>query len=96
MTAADRLALFQQALRGVEELERVYPGYPPFVSLHNQLLFLIGAVTGQIVDVAPLSQVNIGLIAMREIEPRSDATADLLYSVSAEVEAMKKEFGQTA
>jgi len=41
-----------------------------------------------------LARINLGYITMREVEPRDDATADLLYLVSAEVKKMIVEAAQ--
>lgn len=91
MTNAERLALFQKALVAVERLESEYPSYPPFVSIHNQLLYLVRLVSGQAGGGAELAKINLGYIAMREVEPRDEAAATLLYSVAAEVDLMKKQ-----
>jgi hypothetical protein len=91
MTNAERLALFQKALVAVERLEAEYPSYPPFISIHNQLLYLIQVVSSPMGKPAELSQINLGYIAMREVESRDESTANLLYSVAAEVDQMKKQ-----
>lgn len=91
MTNAERLLLFQKAVQAIETLEAAYPSYPPFISIHNQLLYLIAVVSGQAVDVTGLAQINLGYITMREVESRDEGVATVLYSVSAEVDRMKKE-----
>jgi hypothetical protein len=90
MTTEERVSLFQRAILSIEKLERKYPSYPPFESIHNQLLFLLGQASGQSVNRDGLAQINLGYITMREVEARDNAAADLFYLVSAEA---KKMFG---
>ena len=94
MTTEERVRLFQQAILAIEKLERAYPGYPPFQSIHNQLLFLLDQLSGHGVNREGLARINLGYITMREVEPRDDATADLLCLVSAEVKKMIVEAAQ--
>jgi hypothetical protein len=91
MTNEERIRLFQQAILAIEKLEREYPSYPPFVSIHNQLLFLLDQASGQARDREGLARINVGYITMREVEARDDASADLFYLVSAEVKEMIRE-----
>lgn len=88
MTNEERVRLFQQALLAIEKLECEYPSYPPFESIRNQLLFLLDQASGKAQDCEGLSQINIGYITVREVEPMDDAAADLFYLVSAEVKEM--------
>jgi hypothetical protein len=88
MTMEERILIFQQALQAMERLESNYPGFPPFLSIQNQLAFLLGQVTGQPKDRDKLESINLGYISMREVEQRDDAAADLLYLASAEAKKM--------
>jgi hypothetical protein len=85
-----RIDLFQQALLAAVKLERDQPGYPPFISIHNQLLYLLDLETGRSADRTKLDQINIGYITMREVETKNEAIAELFYKVSAEVKRMQR------
>ena len=91
MTQNERLQLFQRSLEGVYRLEVRNPGYPPLESIHNQLLYLIALESGQAVNPENLKKINIGVLTAREVERRSDETANLLYLVATEVDAMMVE-----
>lgn len=91
MTNPDRIRLFQQAVLAIEKLEREYPSYPPFESIHNQLLFLLDQASGQARDRDGLTRINLGEITVREVEPMDDAAADLFYLVASEANKMLKE-----
>jgi hypothetical protein len=88
MTNEERISLFQRAILAIEKLEREYPSYPPFMSIHNQLLFLLDQASGSPFNREGLAKINLGYITMREVEARDDAAADLFYLVSAEVKKM--------
>lgn len=92
MTKPERFALLQRAVAAMTTLETKYPGYPPFVSIRNQLLYLMELTSGRNTDYTALDAINLGLIAMREVEPRDEATAELLYSVSSEINEIKHEW----
>jgi hypothetical protein len=83
----DQVKLFKQALEGIEKLEIKYPGYPPFVSIHNQLQYLIDMVNDKN-DGSQISKINMGLLIAREVETRDEALAEVLYSVNSELKQM--------
>ncbi len=91
MTNADRISLFQQAVLAIEKLEREYPSYPPFESIHNQLHFLLDQASGRARDRDGLTRINLGEITVREVEPMDDAAADLFYLVASEANRMLNE-----
>jgi hypothetical protein len=91
MTNPERMTLFQSALVAIHNLEKAEPGYPPFVSIHNQILYLMALVSGQSVDRKNLAKINLGYIAMREVETQNEDVANLLYRVSAEVDQIRRE-----
>jgi len=82
------------ALEKIGELEKKEPNYPPFVSVRNQILFLISYLSGH-EDGKKLAGINLGYIAMREIEPQDEDVANIIYSVSAEVEKMTAEYAKS-
>lgn len=89
MTNQERAALFQQGIAAICRLEQIYPDYPPFVSIHNQLQFLAEQCGLPVLDRDRLAQINLGYITMREVETRDESIADLLYRCSAEAKAMQ-------
>jgi hypothetical protein len=91
MTNEDRVRLFQLAVLAIEKLEREYPSYPPFESIHNQLLFLLNQASGQPADRDGLIRINLGVITVREVEPVDDSAAGLFYLVSAAAKEMLRE-----
>jgi hypothetical protein len=48
-------------------------------------------VSGQPVDHQNLAKINLGYIAMREVETQNEDAANLFYRVSAEVDQLRKE-----
>ncbi len=93
MNNAERIQLFQHATSEVTHLLQENPGFPPFVSIYNQLQFLIQLASGAPVDPAGLMHINIGQLTVREVEQRDDHTANVLYSVSGEVDKIKAVYG---
>jgi hypothetical protein len=91
MTNPERMTLFQSALIAIHNMQKAEPGYPPFVSIHNQILYLMALVSGQPVDHQNLAKINLGYIAMREVETQNEDAANLFYRVSAEVDQLRKE-----
>ena len=91
MTKEERVNLFQTGILAIEKLERDYPSYPPFESIHNQLLFLLEQASGSPIDREGLGRINLGYITMREVESRDNDAADLFYLISAEVKKMIRE-----
>jgi hypothetical protein len=91
MTAEERIRLFQRTVLAIEKLERENPSYPPFKSIHNQLLFLLDQVSGRARDRDGLTRINLGMITVREVEPMDEAAAVLFHLVSAEAKRMLNE-----
>lgn len=57
-------------------------------SIKFQLKYLIDLEKGREKDRSNLSEINLGLIAVREIEGKDDDLADILYEVNSIVKAM--------
>jgi hypothetical protein len=70
MNNQERLVLFRNALKGISELEISYPDYPPFVSIRNQLQYLIDIINDPKKSSEALFKIDLGLITAREVEPR--------------------------
>lgn len=83
-----RLALFEEALRETEVLQRRYPAVQTLQSIAEQLRYLISLINGSSVDRSRLREVVLGIQAAREVEPLSQALANLLYKVDEEVGKM--------
>jgi hypothetical protein len=84
----NRLALFQEALEGCRRFAKTYP--TPWVthSMIAQIEYLIGLETGQSSDRSRLKGINIGILAIKEVEDSDRQLADLLCAVSAEARRM--------
>lgn len=89
MTNQERAALFEQGVTAISRLQQIYPDYPPFESIHNQLVFLLEQCSAAVPNRDALAQINLGYITMREVETRDNTIADLLYRCSAEAKAMQ-------
>jgi hypothetical protein len=85
MTNNERVSLFISAIAAVDKLEKQYPNHPPFLSIHNQLQFLLDQMRGNSIDRARTTTINIGQLTVHEVEPVNDTAANLFYLVSAEV-----------
>jgi hypothetical protein len=86
-----RRELFETSLARVSALLQ-FTGDPALRSAELQLEYLIDLDKENRTDHQRLHDVNIGLLAVREIEVLDDALADLLYLVAEQVELMKNEF----
>jgi hypothetical protein len=91
MTNEERRQLFLRALEAIAQLEKTYPGHPPFLSIHAQLDFLLGQATGAARDREGLARINLGQLAVHEVEGLDEAAADLFHQVSGEACAMLRE-----
>ncbi len=87
----NRIGLFQTAKAAMADLHVRFPEANAIVSISNQLDYLIGLEEGTEADRGRLSEIIIGVLAAREIEPRSEKAADLLYQVVDETDRMKTE-----
>jgi predicted nucleotidyltransferase len=86
-----RLELFRTALERTEELERRYPDDRAVEQCAIQFRYLIALELGERNDRRNLENVNIGVLAVREIEPLDPSLADMIYKAVEEVELMKNE-----
>jgi hypothetical protein len=83
-----RLTLFHNALDGCKRLQVIYPASRPIQSIIAQLDYLIALETGQCSDRTRLKDINIGVLAAREVEDMDMQVAELLHTVSAEARRM--------
>ena len=79
------------ARAAVEALNTRFHGISQIEAIQMQLNYLTDYVHG-VNGGERLSEVNIGLLALREVEPREPQTARLLYAVAEEV---RREVGKT-
>jgi 1,2-phenylacetyl-CoA epoxidase PaaB subunit len=80
----DRLALLGGALERARNLYSRNPDSLPILWVVQQLEYLMGVATGQTSDRSRLKDINLGLIAAREIEDRDMELADMLHRIDAE------------
>lgn len=85
----NRLNLFKAATESVERLSLTYPNSVALRSVMEQLRYLIEVETGISKDTSKLGQINIGVLAAKEVEDMDAGVAEELYVVSAEVKKMK-------
>lgn len=83
----NRLILFQDALEAAQSLYKSNPSFFPLASVINQLYYLIDLEKGN-AGSDQLKNIDIGLVAAREIESFDEKLADILHEVSSEVRMM--------
>ncbi len=76
--------LLDRASQAVAELIEQFPGIAQRESIRTQLWYLNDYVEGRNGG-DRLSDVNIGLLAVREVEPRAVRVAELLYEIAESV-----------
>src|SRR5579884_1614285 len=83
-----RLELFQQALADVELLAITQPTGRPSKSAIIQMRYLVELESGQRTDFERLADINIGLLAIRELQPADPTVEERLCEVDAEAKTM--------
>src|SRR5438067_1776840 len=83
-------ALLSRASQAVDELVDRFPGIAQLESIRMQLRYIEDYVAGRNAG-ERLSEVNIGLLTVREVEPRDSRIADLLYEVAESVRQARGE-----
>jgi hypothetical protein len=78
------LELFRAALEATRELLSRYDSVV-LKSIIDQLNYLIDVETGKTKDTSRLANINIGILAVREVEDMDPDTAEQLHKVSAAV-----------
>jgi hypothetical protein len=84
MNNMEFLDLVEKARKENEALLSGHPDQPPLASIQRQLEYLRDYAGGQ-ADGGRLKDINVGLIAAREIEGWNDKLADILHKISAQV-----------
>lgn len=83
-----RLSLFENAKKECSRLMAVYPKNNALISIARQIDYLIGLENNPNSDRSRLSEIIIGVLTAREIEPLDEHAADVFYKVSAEAKKM--------
>ncbi len=92
-----RIEVFQQALDGCRGLGQQFPDNPLLKSAQTQMQYLIDLEQGERDGGGCLSDINVGLIAVREIEGVDDDLADWICErVCPLVDEMRQETGNPA
>src|SRR4051812_14107380 len=81
----NRTARLRRALDGARAYSDSRGARWPILSVIEQLEYLIGLESGSQLDRSKLRQINIGVIAAREIESGDPTLATWLYEISDEV-----------
>lgn len=82
------LELINTALSATMALSQQYPESRPVSSAVEQLEYLVTVENGSNADRSFLPNINLGLIAAREVDDMDPDVADLLYKVQALVKRM--------
>jgi hypothetical protein len=88
-------AMIQTARTQVEGKLAERPDFRPLLSIKTQLDYL-GAYLAGAADGGRLKDINIGLVAAREIEGWDDDLANLLHQIAAEVRALQIAYDLTS
>jgi hypothetical protein len=86
----NRIDLFVDARERLATLYSRYPEASVVISMQKQLDYLIDLESGTISDRSKLKEIILGVQVAREIEPRDEETASILYKVVDAVEEMKR------
>lgn len=87
----NRLQLFKQTLEVCQKRLKQSPRSQPLTSIEKQLEYLIDLEEGRSLDVYLRTNLNLGLLAARELEPHDMKLANLICDVTEAVNQMKKE-----
>ena len=84
-------ALLAEASIRIGDLQKRFPEVRELESIRLQMLYLSDYAAGHNSG-ARLSEINLGLMTVREVEPRDEKLAELLYEVA---EWLREQRGQT-
>lgn len=85
---SDRLKLFETAQKKCADLSAQYPFNRALVSIGRQIEYLIGLERQTHSDRSRLSEITIGVLTAREVEPLDEDAAEIFYKVAGEVRNM--------
>ena len=75
-------ALCQKALEVCSQRRKQSPEFKPLLSIENQLKYLIDFEEGRSVNLKRMKDLNLGLLAVRELEPHDMELADLIHKIT--------------
>ncbi len=87
-SAAGREAIFDRADDAIDALERDWPTLPYLPSFRKQVAYLRAVERGEEQDRSRLSQINIDMIAAKDIEDRNAEAAETFYELAGVVRDM--------
>lgn len=87
----NKIEIFNKALVELNKFIEKFPENILVKSIEYQLNYLINLEESKEKDRSRLSEINLGLIAVREIEGKNDDLANILYEVNSIVKIMKTE-----
>jgi len=90
VTPGEREALFTRTIQEAARLRATAPASRVLQSIEQQAYYLVGVVRGTL-PADRLNEVNLGLLAVREIDGWDEVLSKLLYACAAEVRVMEKE-----
>lgn len=86
----DRLTLFRSALSKSRDHVQRWGEHRAIQSIMAQLEYLEAVETAATEDRSRLNEINLGLLAAREIEDRDMPLAELLYEVNGQLQKMPR------
>jgi hypothetical protein len=86
----NRLSLFKKTLEMCRARLKKSSTSQPLHSIEKQLEYLIDLEEGRRSDIERMADLNLGLLAARELEPHDMELANLVYDVTQAVKQMKK------
>ena len=90
MRTGEREALFMRTIEETVRLQAASPKSRVLRSIEQQARYLLGVVRGTM-PAGRLDDVNLGLLAVREMDDWDEKLSSLLYACAAEVRVMDKE-----
>jgi hypothetical protein len=78
----NRLLLFKKALEECRKRLKETPNLRPLISIEKQLEYLIDLEEGRRTDTELMANLNLGIVAVRELEPHDIKLANLIYDVT--------------
>jgi hypothetical protein len=83
------LSLLKHTLEVCQQRRTQRPNSQPLLSIEKQLEYLIALEQGQRSDTELISNLNLGLLAARELEPHDMELANLIYDVTEAIKQIK-------
>ena len=83
-----KLERYEVALQDIKMLQIKYEWSVALKSIEEQLEYLINLENDKSGDFSKLGNINIGVLAAREVEDMDRSIADQLHSISTEVKRM--------